>query len=97
LSEDGIQALLADAIGRGALGIATGPYMGLGADILTTTFTITADGRTKSVSVSGFLPDLHPSDAVIVAALGQLAERLQGFAGAVAGEQVYIAPAYAAS
>jgi hypothetical protein len=89
LSEDGIQALLADAIGRGALGAALGPYIGMGADIPTTTFTITADGQTKAVSVTGLSPDMHPQAAVIVAALSQLAERLQGFAGTVSGEAPY--------
>jgi hypothetical protein len=33
LDEEGIQALLAEAIGRGGLGRAAGPYQGLGADI----------------------------------------------------------------
>lgn len=94
LDEEGIQALLAEAIGPGALGVATGPYMGLGADMISTTFTVTADGRTKSVTFTGFLPDLPPNEAVIVAALAQLAERLQGLAGQIAGEQVYIPATY---
>ena len=94
LGEEGIQALLEDAIGRGALGIAAGPYIGLGADIPTTTFTITADGKTKAVSVVGLSPDMHPNDSVIVAALGALAERLQRFASAIAGEQPYAPAAF---
>jgi hypothetical protein len=94
LGEEGIQALFQDALGRGGLAIAVGPYMGLGADIPTTTFTIAADGTTKQVSISGFLPDLHPQDAVVVAALGQLAERLDGFAGKIAGEEPYVPTAF---
>lgn len=94
LDEEGIQALLADAIGRGGLGIAAGPYMGQGADLPTTSFTITADGRTKVVSVTPLAPDMHPQNTAIVTALSGLAERLDGFAGVVAGEQVYVPPAY---
>lgn len=94
LDEEGIQALLADAIGRGGLGIAAGPYMGLGADIPSTTFTITADGRTKEVTVVGLSPDMHPQNAAIVTSLAGLATRLEGFAGAVAGEQVYVPDDY---
>lgn len=94
LDEEGIQAVLAGAIGPGGLGIAAGPYMGQGADLPTTTFTITADGRTKLVSVTPLSPDMHPQNAAIVTALAGLAERLDGFAGAVAGEQVYVPAAY---
>jgi hypothetical protein len=94
IGEGGIQALLTEAIGPGGLGAAVGPYMGQGADMSTTTFTINADGDTKQVSVSGFLPDLHPQDAVIVGALGRLAERLSGFADAIAGEAKYVPAAY---
>jgi hypothetical protein len=94
LGEEGIQALLEDAIGRGALGIAAGPYIGMGADIPTTTFTITADGRTKAVSVVGLSPDMHPNDSVIVTALSALADRLQGFASVIAGEQPYVPAAF---
>lgn len=92
LGEEGIQALLADAIGPGGLGAAGGPYVADGADMTTTTFTITADGQTKSVSVTGLSPDLHPKATAIVAALSKLAERLQGFAAAISGEAPY-APA----
>lgn len=94
LDEEGIQALLADAIGRGGLGIAAGPYMGLGADLPTTIFTITADGRTKVVRVTPLSPDMHPQNAAIVAALAAFAERLDGFGGSVAGEQAYVPPAF---
>lgn len=94
LDEVGIQALLADAIGRGGLGIAAGPYTGQGADLPTTSFTITADGRTKVVSVTPLSPDMHSQNVPIVTALAGLAERLDGFAGVVAGERVYAPPAY---
>lgn len=94
LGEEGVQALLADAIGRGGLGRALAVYQGLGADIPSTTFTITADGRTKTVSVVGLSPELHPQDVAIVTAIAALADRLQGFAGAVAGEQAYAPTAY---
>ena len=89
LGEDGVQALLQDALVKGGLGIAVGPYMGMGADIPTTTFTVNADGGTKQVSVSGFLPDLHPQDAVIVAQLSKLAEELGGFGELIGGEGAY--------
>ncbi len=94
LDEEGIQALLDDAIGRGGLGIATGPYMGMAADIPTTTFTVTAGGQTKEVSVNGLSPDMHPDNVAIVTSLAGLAERLEKFAAAVAGEQVYVPAAY---
>jgi hypothetical protein len=94
LGEEAIQQLLTDAIGPGGLGIAVGPYIGLGADIPTTTFTITADGRTKSVSVVGLSPDMHPQNAPIVTALANLAGRLDGFGGAVSAEEPYVPVAY---
>lgn len=94
LDEEGIQTLLADAIGRGGLGIAAGPYIGQGADLPTTTFTINADGGTKQVSVMALSPEMHPQDAAIITALAGLAQRLDGFAAAVAGEQVYVPVAY---
>lgn len=94
VGEEGIQALLQEALGAGGLALATGPYLGMGADIPTTTFTISVEGRTKQVTVSGFLPDLHPQDAVIVGALGHLAEQLDGFASSIAGEAAYVPAAF---
>jgi len=90
LGEVAIQQLLADAIGPGALGIAVGPYQGLGADVPTTTFTIAADGRTKSVSVVGLSPDMHPQDTGIVVALSKLAERLDAFGNAISNEEPFV-------
>lgn len=94
LDEEGIQALLADAIGPGGLGFATGPYIGQGADLPTTTFTVNADGQTKEVSAMALVPDMHPQDVAVITALAGLAQRLEGFAAAVAGEQVYVPAAY---
>jgi hypothetical protein len=94
LGEDAIQSLLSQAIGPGGLGIAIGPYMGLGADIPTTDFTIAADGRTKTVSVVGLSPEMHPQDAAIVAALAHLGQLLDGFGSAVAGEEPYVPAAF---
>jgi hypothetical protein len=94
LGEDAIQSLLTQAIGPGGLGIATGPYMGTGADIPSTDFTISADGRTKTVSVIGLSPGMHPQDAAIVGALSHLADLLDGFGNAIAGEQPYVPASY---
>jgi hypothetical protein len=94
LDEEGIQALLADAIGRGGLGIAAGPYMGQGADLPSTTFRIMADGQTKEVSITPLSPEMHPQDVGIVTQLAALAQRFDGFAALVAGEQVYAPAAY---
>lgn len=94
LGEEGIQAMLEDAIGRGGLGIAAGPYTCNCADVPSTTFTVTADGRTKEVSVTGLSPQEHPDNVAIVTSLAGLASRLEGFAGAIAGEHVYVPAAY---
>jgi hypothetical protein len=94
LGEDAIQSLLSQAIGPGGLGVAVGPYMGLGADIPSTNFTIATDGRTKTVSVVGLSPEMHPQDAAIVAALAHLAQLLDGFGSAVAGEEPYVPAAF---
>lgn len=94
LGEEDVQALLQEALGPGGLAVATGPYLGMGADIPTTTFTIAADGDSKQVMIAGFLPDLHPQDALIVAALGHLAETLDGFSRDIAGEDAYVPTAY---
>jgi hypothetical protein len=94
LDEEGIQALLEEALGPGGLGLAVGPYMGMGADIPSTVFTVNADGGTKQVSVTGLSPEIHPQDRVIVASLAHLAERLDGFARDVAGEQPFVPAGY---
>jgi hypothetical protein len=94
LDEEGIQALLTFALGPGGIGVAVGPYIGAGADIPSTIFTVNADGRQKQVSVMGLSPDMHPNDLVIVTALARLAEKLRTFGNDVAGEVVYEPSAY---
>jgi hypothetical protein len=95
LGEEAIQAVLSDAIGPGGLGIAIGPYMGHVADLPSTDFVITADGRTKTVSVTGMSADMQdPQNAGIVTALAGLAERLDHFGNAVSGEELYTPAAY---
>ncbi len=94
LGAEGMQALLKEALGPGGLAIATGPDPGMTADIPTTTFSITADGQTKQVSITGLSPDLHPQDAVVAAALGRLAEQLDGFGADIAGEVAFAPAAY---
>ncbi|HTK45073.1 MAG TPA: hypothetical protein VL749_06960 [Patescibacteria group bacterium] len=95
LDEAGIQALLELALGPGGIGIATGPYMCNCADMPSTNFTVNADGRMKTVSVTGLSPDMHqPQDQLIVGSLARLAERLRTFGQDVAGEVVYEPAAY---
>jgi hypothetical protein len=94
IGEDGIQALLEEGLGRGGLAIARGPYMGLGADIPTTTFTVFAGGEKKDVSVVGLSPEMHPQNVAIVTQLSAFAERLGKFANQVAGEQPYVPAAF---
>ena len=64
------------------------------ADLPATIFEITADGRTKTVSVLALSPEMHPQDVPIITALAHLAERLTNFANDIAGEQLYVPPAY---
>jgi len=94
LGEAGIQALLEQGLGPGGLGIAVGPYMGLGADIPTAIFTVNANGRTKQVSVTGLSPDMHPNNAVIVGQLSRFADQLRTFGNGIVGEAVYQPTAY---
>jgi hypothetical protein len=95
LDEEGIQALLDFALGPGGIGVATGPYMCNCADMPSTNFTVNADGRSKTVSVTGMAPDMHqPQDQVMVTSLARLAERLRTFGNEVAGETVYEPAAY---
>ena len=92
LDEAAVQALLDEAIGRGGLGVASGPYNEMGgADIPSTIFTINAGdlAEPKRVEVVGLSPDMHPQDAQVVAALSALAEKLRTFDTLVAG-QAYV-------
>ena len=81
LSEDQIQKVLEDALGRGGLGTARSEYLDMQiADAPTSTFTINAGGLTKRVSVYALGIDAPDSpDAPARAAFEQLAERLQDF------------------
>ncbi len=94
LDEAGIQALLEEAIGPGGLGVATGPYMGMGTDFPTTTFELNVGGREKTVEAVGLSPDMHPDNAVIVGQLQRLTEKLRGFADDLGSEQPYAPAAY---
>jgi hypothetical protein len=94
LDETGIQALLDEALGPGGLGVAKGPYMGMGADIPTTTFSLHVGGQSKQVSVTGLSPEVHPQDALIVGQISRFAEKLRGFANDVGDEQPYAPKAY---
>jgi hypothetical protein len=94
LTESAVQSLLEDAIGRGGLGNAAESYLGQGADMPTTTFTLNVNGTTRTVSATPLSPDMHPNAGPIIAALAGLAERLQGF-GAIAGaSELYVPTAY---
>jgi hypothetical protein len=91
LTEPAVQSLLEDALGRGGLEDAAETYMGQGADLPTTTFTINANGRTKTVSASPLSIEMQPQGGPIIAALVGLNDRLQGF-GAIVGESDLYAP-----
>jgi hypothetical protein len=93
LSEEAVQVLLESALGPGGLGIATGPYMGMGADIPATTFTINVEGKSKDVTVVGLSPDLHPDNAAIVGTLSRLADKLRLIGNSVSA-QPYAPAAY---
>lgn len=94
LTEPAVQSLLEDAIGRGGLGDAAETYMGQGADLPTTTFTLNVNGVTKTVSATPLAPDMHPNAGPIIAALAALAERLGGFLSIVGNSDLYTPTAY---
>ena len=81
LSEDQIQKVLADAVGRAGLGTARTEYLDNQiADAPTAVFTINAGGISKHVSVYALGIDVQDSpDAPARAAFEQLAERLGDF------------------
>jgi hypothetical protein len=96
LDEGSLQALLAEAIGPGGLGVAVGPYNELmGADIPSTIFTINAGGipEPKRVEVVGLSPDAHPKNLQVVTALAGLAEKLRTF-DTLVNEQPYVPTGY---
>ena len=94
LTETAIQSLLEDAIGRGGLGDAAESYIGAGADMPTTTFTLNANSTSKTVSVMPLSPESHPAAGAIVARLAALAERLQAFSAIVGDSDAYAPTAY---
>jgi hypothetical protein len=96
LDERSIQALLAEAIGPGGLGVAVGPYNEMmGADIPSTIFTINAGGipEPKRVEVVGLSPDMHPKNLQVITALAGLAEKLRTF-DTIVNEQPYVPSVY---
>jgi hypothetical protein len=85
MSEAQVQALLADALGAGGLGIARTKYENMQvADAPTAVFTVNADGRRKLVSVYalgiGMADPAKPNpDDAILGAMAAFAERLRNF------------------
>lgn len=94
LTEAAVQSLLEDALGRGGLGEAAANYLGQGADMPTTTFTINANGALKTVSATPLSPDMHPQAGPVIAALAALSNRLAGFSGIVGDSDIYMPTAY---
>jgi hypothetical protein len=91
LTESAVQSLLEDALGRGGLADAAETYMGQGADLPSTTFTINVNGKTKTVSATPLSVDMQPQGGPVIAALVALNDRLQGF-GAIVGQSDLYAP-----
>ena len=81
LTPEQIQELLEFAITEGGLGVAKAEYRNdMVADAGTTTFTISANGTTKTVSAYALGMDAEPNpDSQVKAALVKLAERLHDF------------------
>ena len=96
LDEGSIQALLAEAIGPGGLGVAVGPYNEtMSADIPSTIFTINAGGipEPKRVEVVALSPEAHPKNLQVITALAGLAEKLRMF-DTVVNAQAYVPAGY---
>jgi hypothetical protein len=90
LTEEQIQAFLLSAISDGGLGVAKAYYESPGADLPTATFTITAGGLTKSVSVLALGMDRGDGpDAPVLGALAALGDRIRDFGREVDGEGVW--------
>lgn len=94
LAEPAVQSLLDDALGRGGLAAAAANYMGQGADMPTTTFTINANGARRTVSATPLSPDMQPQAGPIIAALAALSDRLSGFSAIVGDSDIYAPTAY---
>jgi hypothetical protein len=95
LGEDQVQALLAFALGEGGLGIARDSYSADGiADAPSTTFTISADGCTRTVSIYALGMGMPGPDEAIRARFSKLAARLAAYdANGTAGAP-YVAKGY---
>ncbi|HSO30719.1 MAG TPA: hypothetical protein VLS28_12525 [Candidatus Sulfomarinibacteraceae bacterium] len=90
LTEIQIQAFLRAAISDGGLGVARDFYESPGADLPTATFTITAGGTTKVVSVLALGMDRGDGpDTQVLQALAGLGDRIRDFGREVDGEQVW--------
>jgi hypothetical protein len=96
LSESQVQALLQFAIGPGGLAVARARYDLPVADAPTATFTLTAGGQTKTVSVNGlgFAESQNPADQAVLTQLAALKARLLSFGGEVSGEQEWVPDRY---
>ena len=94
LTESAIQSLLEDALTRGGLADAAANYMGQGADLPTTTFTINVNGATKAVSATPLSIEMQPQGGPVIAALVALNDRLQGFGTMAGNSDLYVPTAY---
>jgi hypothetical protein len=91
LSEIEIQAFLRSAIEDGGLGVAKDWYESPGADLPTATFTITAGGITKSVSVMALGMDRGDAqEPPVLKALAGLGDRIRDFGREVDGETTWV-------
>lgn len=91
LTEDQLQAFLQYAIADGGLGVARAHYDGPGADLPTSTFTLTAAGTTKVVSVFALGMERPDSvDSPVLQGLARLGERIRAFSSEVSGEVVWV-------
>jgi len=91
LTEDQVQAFLRSAISDGGLGVARASYGSVGADLPTATFTISAGGTTKTVSVMALGMDRGDGpDTGILQALAGLGERVRDFGREVDGERAWV-------
>ncbi|MBF8290812.1 MAG: hypothetical protein HW391_1780 [Chloroflexi bacterium] len=91
LTEVELQAFLRYAIGDGGLSVARGHYDGPGADLPTSTFTLTAAGTTKVVSVFAIGMERPDSvDSPVLQGLARLGERIRAFSSEVQGEVAWV-------
>jgi hypothetical protein len=90
LTEAQVQAFLQSAIDDGGLGVARAYYESPGADLPTATFTVTAGGMTKSISVMALGMDRGDGpDTQVLQALAGLGDRIRDFGREVDGEAAW--------